>query len=202
MLGWSEQRFEEVSDGGSGHRDEPGSAAAHLARSEVSEPGSCAEIGSEVRGIQMQCERGPRAPPFARLHPRGIELPEIEGIEPHEPVGERPGDADEHQDIRRAADPGIAVHPWWGRQWRGRPILGVVLQQVPRSVARIVRRHLQQKLAVDGADERLDADRGEHQQPLVALAPVHGAVHSDQIVLEHGLRLRTRTLSERVPPQV
>ena len=86
MIGRSEQSFEQIGQRRAHYRYEPGSAASHLPAREVAEPDSRAEIRCQMRSIQVERQSRPRTPPLPRLHARGIELSEIEGVEADEPV--------------------------------------------------------------------------------------------------------------------
>src|SRR5271165_2474168 len=115
MLRRAEQRLDEVRGRGAIDDQEPGGAAADLPRGEIAEPDAGAKISDDVCDIEVQCERGPRAPPLPGLDFAGIELAGIEGIEPADAVRNAKPDADQYEYVDHAADPGISERP---RRWR------------------------------------------------------------------------------------
>src|SRR6202020_3387763 len=100
------------------------------ARSEITEPHAGHEIRGQMRAVEVQGERRPGAPPLARLYARRIQFADVECVQPHHAVRQRPGDAEQHRRVGGAADPGVRIETrrWWW--WRRGAVLACVLQQV------------------------------------------------------------------------
>src|SRR6516164_9405379 len=82
----------------------PGGARAEETTAEIAEPCARAQIRCDMRRIEVQGEGSQGAPPLAALHACGMELANLEGIEPHDAAPDSIGQAEEHGAVDHTSD--------------------------------------------------------------------------------------------------
>ncbi|MEJ0006410.1 MAG: hypothetical protein WDM77_08620 [Steroidobacteraceae bacterium] len=130
-----EQRLDPIGGSCAQHHQRPGRTGSQQPSGQIPEPGPGADIGGNVRRIQVQGQRRPGPPPLAVAHQPGIEFPGIERIQPTPARADHFRHAQQHQHIDDAAEPGMLVegrcdHGSGG--WRAAALLLVKQQLVPR----------------------------------------------------------------------
>jgi hypothetical protein len=190
VLGGSGQPLDEIGERRTRHGEEPGGATAELPGREIAKPHTCAQVGGQMRAIEVQGECRPGAPPLPALNAGAIKRAAIEGVEAHQPVADRVGDADEGHDIQEASDPGVRMQARRRRRRWQRAILRFVLREMTGRVGGVLRIHLQQELTFARHQLRDDAHGEKHQLSLFAGAAAPRAKHRNRRVSTHSAQAR------------
>ncbi len=109
MIRRPEKPLDQIGQGGAGHNQEPGTPHSDLAPGKITEPDTSAEVSRQVSPINVQGERGPRAPQLSAAHARRVEIPGIECIEPHEAARYDVGNTHQTENVRDTPHPGIGI---------------------------------------------------------------------------------------------